>query len=411
MTHNPRVPLVKMLVAALAVLGLAAWLLSGGERTGLVTGRQNAAPDTELARLESLGYLSGYRAPPEDDPALGQSREQMAPGLTLYTSGHAAAAYLIDASGSPLHSWSVPFEQAFPEQRVPARHRRRDLASYWRHATLLKDGSLLAIYEGLGLIKLDRQSHVQWARFNRAHHDLEVAPDGSMVVLTRQVERRSGAPVMVDYISYLSADGVEKSRISVLDAILNSPFSQEILGPKRIAGDALHTNSLQTLRPPLSGFPAGVENGDILLSLRNRHALVIVSPRTQKAVWAFRGDFKKQHFARLLPEGRLVLFDNLSRRNYSRSLIYSWPDLRLIENIDSWAAGRRFLSRSLGLAQPLSNGNLLIVESEGGRMVELDRARKVVWSFTNPHRTGPNNRLIAVISHAQREAGAEPPHF
>src|SRR6185312_12832134 len=117
--------------------------------------------------------------------------------------------YLLDADQKILHTWSVPFEKIFPNFKVQPENRKIELPGYWRNATLLPGGDLLVIFEGLAIAKLDRDSHVLWAKQNGAHHDLEVLPDGSIIVLTRTAEVRNGKALLVDYLSYLGSDGSE----------------------------------------------------------------------------------------------------------------------------------------------------------------------------------------------------------
>ena len=50
------------------------------------------------------------------DPASGRN-----PGLTLYSSGHEAAAYLIDMEGRVVHEWRLPFSAVWDESRDGAK--------------------------------------------------------------------------------------------------------------------------------------------------------------------------------------------------------------------------------------------------------------------------------------------------
>jgi hypothetical protein len=50
----------------------------------------------------------------------------------------------------------------------------------------------------------------------------------------------------------------------------------------------------------------------------------------------------------------------------------------------------------------LANGNTLITESSGGRIVEVTRDGTVVWEYINPIRAGDGDRLIPIICWAQR---------
>jgi hypothetical protein len=50
----------------------------------------------------------------------------------------------------------------------------------------------------------------------------------------------------------------------------------------------------------------------------------------------------------------------------------------------------------------LPNGNVLITESDGGRLFEVTRAGEIVWNFVNPTRGGANGEMIAIATWGQR---------
>ena len=60
-------------------------------------------------------------------------------------------------------------------------------------AHLFENGDVLAIHEGLGIVKLDSSSEVLWARTYRVHHDLDVLdePTASLDARTELELRRS----------------------------------------------------------------------------------------------------------------------------------------------------------------------------------------------------------------------------
>jgi hypothetical protein len=43
----------------------------------------------------------------------------------------------------------------------------------------------------------------------------------------------------------------------------------------------------------------------------------------------------------------------------------------------------------------LPNGNVLIVETDGGRALEVTPAGELVWQFQSPYRAGKNRDLVA----------------
>lgn len=114
-------------------------------------------------------------------------------GLTLYTSGHAQKAFLISMTGEVVHEWSVPFSALWDESAA-VRNPRPDRNLYYRKAHLYPNGDLLAIYIGIGdtpwgygLVKINKDSEVQWKFLEQVHHDVTVAEDGTIFTLTHEV--------------------------------------------------------------------------------------------------------------------------------------------------------------------------------------------------------------------------------
>ncbi|MGH8168001.1 MAG: arylsulfotransferase family protein, partial [Woeseiaceae bacterium] len=52
--------------------------------------------------------------------------------------------------------------------------------------------------------------------------------------------------------------------------------------------------------------------------------------------------------------------------------------------------------------QRLPNGNTLITESNGGRILEVTPDQEIVWEYTNPVRGGPEKKKLPIICKAQR---------
>jgi hypothetical protein len=172
----------------------------------------------EIRRLESIGYLAGSHKAPDMANVMVHDRNRAWQGLNFYTSGHAPEALLMDMNGKVLHRWQSTFKQSFPN--YPQGNNVADM-QFWRRALLLPDGSILAIHEGLGLVKLDKDSNILWAWDSGAHHDLFLGPEGRIYVLTRSAHLspllNSETPILEDYISILSPEGVEQERISLLE--------------------------------------------------------------------------------------------------------------------------------------------------------------------------------------------------
>jgi len=361
-----------------------------------VDGSLTEEQQAEIEELESIGYAAGVHDATGLENVTLHDRERAFEGVNLYTPAHAAIARLIDMQGKVLHEWRYPFAKVWPQ-----RPRGDKLSTFWRRTHLFENGDLLAIYEGLGLVKIDKDSNLLWASDVRAHHDLEVTTDGSIWVLTRQArmipEISAERPVLEDFVSVLSADGEELRRLSLLEALEGTEFDQDWSERIHLGGDLLHTNSLEVLDGRLADRNPAFRAGNLLVSMLLLDLVCVVDPDSGRVVWGRVGPFRLQHDPHVLESGLVMIFDNQGAGPETSRILEMDP--ATWEPVWSFAgtAERPFFSETCGLAQRLPNGNTLITESDYGRAFEITRDGDVVWEFHNPHRAGENGRFIATL--------------
>lgn len=361
------------------------------------------APEAAEA-LMTMPYLQGYRS------AAGRAGavrafvpEAVQPGLNLYTSGHASEAILMDADGAVLHRWGYPLERLHPEYYEEGAERSDQIRKleYFRRARLLPSGELLAIFEGLGLIKLSPTSKLVWSYRGGAHHDLDLAPDGSIWVLDREgkllprIDPDNG--VLEDFITVLSPDGTPRRKISILEAFERSDYAPLL---ERIPdrADILHTNTLEILDGRLAGRDPAFRAGNVLLSVLELDTVAVLDPDTETIVWALTGLWRKQHQPTIVGDGRMLVFDNRGPGEDRSRVLELDPFTQRI----SWRYEEDLFSKTLGSCQRLANGNTLITESENGRALEVAPDGRIVWEFRTPHRAGEEGELVAALFEMER---------
>jgi Arylsulfotransferase (ASST) len=349
------------------------------------------------ADIQAIPYLQGYR-PAEDRPVVVEHDPgAVFAGLNLYVSGHAAEAVLMDMSGRVLHRWKYPLRRLWPDLRKDPRMAKLE---YWRRAHLYPNGDLLAIYEGLGLVKLDSRSRVLWSYRSGAHHDLQVMADGTIYVLDREgkiiprLHRQKG--VLEDFVTVLDASGRRLRKISILECFERSPYAF-FLNHMRRSGDIFHTNTLEVLDGRFAARHPAFRKGNVLVSVWRLDTLAVLDLERQTVVWAMKGGWHRQHQPTFLDNGRLLLFDNIgAAKDRSRVL-----ELDPLTGKVLWQYGGTrdvdLFTKTLGSCQRLPNGNTLITESENGRALEVTRDGRTVWEFYNPHRAGERSELVAVL--------------
>ncbi len=363
----------------------------------------NAEQRAMMERLEAIGYAQGTQPSRKDKGVTIHDPASVQAGLNLYCSGHAPEAVLMDMEGKVIHRWARAFRDTWPD--FPVRDSIEG-TQFWRKVHLLPDGDLLAIHEGLGIVKLDRDSNVVWENPLRAHHDLQVMEDGTIYVLTREARLIEALdrerPVMEEAVTVLSADGDELRRVSLVECFLNSPkFTDFWEKARNTGGEMFHSNAVRVLDGSLADKVPAFQAGRVLVSIRFLDALVVVDMERAEIVWAVNGDFAQQHDPDILANGNILLFDNTGAGGHSRVLEIDPATMETVWQHGDASSGPMF-TKNCGTSQRLANGNTLVSESENGRAFEVTPGGSIVWEFVNPERAGPHDTLIATLFEMER---------
>jgi len=356
-----------------------------------------SASSDRTTLLKGLPYLAGSQPAPEEMNVTRLKQDLVQEGLNLVVSGHGPEAYLMDLTGTTLHTWQYDFAKVWPDYVVEEENKGHD--SFWRRVHLLGNGDLLAIYEGIGLIKIDLNSQLLWAYRGGCHHDLDVDADGLIYVLTRvnriNPQIHETESILEEFITVLTPAGIEISRVSIVSCLLNSDYAP-LLSLTSPTGDFLHTNTLTLLKqdPVSKSLPPCSKC--VLISMRYLNTVAIVDLHQNRIVWALTGLWQEQHQPILLDSGHLLVFDNIGPGQYSQ-VVEIEPRTQKIVWVANKQTGHYFYSRTCGSNQRLRNGNTLITVSDRGRAFEITTEGLIAWEYYNPHRAGKQNELIATL--------------
>ncbi|MFA5310059.1 MAG: aryl-sulfate sulfotransferase [Dehalococcoidales bacterium] len=188
-------------------------------------------------------------------------------------------------------------------------------------------------------------------------------------------------------------------------------------------GDWMHMNSMSTLGPNRH-YDAGDERfhpDNIIWDGRQTNITAIISKKSGNIVWQIGPEFNAakalraigqiigQHHAHLVPrglpgEGNILVFDNggaagygapnpaapqgidNARRDFSRVLELDPITLEIKWQYPPPGPGAgRLYSAFVSAAQRLPNGNTMITEGNGGRIIEVTREGETVWEYVSPY--------------------------
>lgn len=384
--------------------------------------------------LEGIGYANGMEAATSARGIIRYNPDLAEAGLNLYSSGHAAEAFLMDMEGRLMHRWSKPILAVWPDSK--------NTFAYFRKARLVSGGRLLVIFEGNGVAALDKDSNVLWTYDQPAHHDIREDADGTFYGLDRKAkvmpEFHPSRPLLDDRLVFLGADGEELGHVSVLDSLLRSAYADEVreilsagiirglaeeekaketykeklaANPELLAkidaiGDILHCNSARRVSAEEARTIDGLEEGWYLLSVRSISALVALEVQPDRsfgvARWFRRGPWKHQHEAIPLTNGRVLLFDNLGLGGVRSRSLELVPSSGAIDWEYAGPDEAPLLSTVGGCSHRLPGGNTLVIESTRGTAYEVTREGEIVWEFASPHRAGQDEELVAFLPDMHR---------
>jgi len=268
------------------------------------------------------------------------------------------------------------------------------------------------------MAKLDRDSNLIWKNLDHFHHDFDIGPDGRIYGLTHAFRKQApkgvdhlGLPILEDFLAVVSPDGRTLKKIPLIDAINRSDFRRLLwLVPYYSLGDPLHANGVDFLDEAAAARLARkvpqAAAGQVLLSFRELAGgtIMLLDVQTEKIVWAMRGPWMSQHDPDILPDGDILLFDNRGHfgpDGESRVVEVDPGNGRIVWQY-AGDAGHFFQSMIRGDQVRLPNGDTLITESDGGRLLEVTPADQIVWEFINPVRGGKQDQRIPILNWAER---------
>ena len=359
---------------------------------------------------------------PSKRPGRGVTRNRQgetAPGLTFVTGffdGHHEMR-LLRLDGSVVHSWRARYFETFPNQD----HVERDQLpkTEWNFALhgslVLPDGSVVFNFEGLGTAKLNLCGEVQWTLPIMTHHSVEPSPDGGFWVPGMDIVTKSSPfpllkpPYTHDKILKVSPDGKVLKEISTLNLffkndLLGVLLSNSMTRAKLSSRDITHLNDIEELDARMARSFPQFRPGDLLVSLRNLNLVLVLDPETEVVKWHQTGPWLKQHDPDFLPSGKISVVNNNDDGTDEGSILGGSRILEVDpatgDTADRYGSmpGQKWYTFRRGKHQYLPNGNVLITDSESGRVIEVNKQGEIVWEFINRF----DDQYVAILSGAIR---------
>lgn len=181
---------------------------------------------------------------------------------------------------------------------------------------------------------------------------------------------------------------------SVLDILYDSGLERLLF---KVAvediDDVTHLNDIEPLSASVADEYPLFEAGDLLVSLKHLHLVLVFDPSSERVKWHASRPFIRQHDPDFTGRGWIGVFDNNVDGTERGSLLGGSRIVALQAHTDStrvvFPTGRSdpFYTSAGGKWQELENGNLLLTEMDAGRVLEVAPDGRTVWEWIHrPYR-------------------------
>lgn len=271
---------------------------------------------------------------------------------------------------------------------------------------LLDDGSLI-FHTGQGpLVRIDACSSLMWVNYEHFHHSINRALNGGYwVPIVLRDENSKGQYIYqllkqkmrLDGIALVNMDGKIEKTYNIAAILEENGYSGLLYGMGDETSDKIHLNSIYEADSSGRYW----NRGDLLLSLRNKSAVLILRPLDKSIIWLKVGPWQNQHDARFLGDHSISIFGNqvdrnleiLSKNGVNEIFIYDFVKNMTLTPYTEILESLNVMTKTEGAARILDNGMVFIEETNSNRLLMLDKDMSH-WEYVNVY----NNELSGAVS-------------
>jgi hypothetical protein len=273
------------------------------------------------------------------------------------------------------------------------------------HPVLMPDGSIIFNLPNTNLLRINRFSEVIWKTNSISHHSIEIDSKGNLWYCSRNKEniytdellsvstavqkKSQDYNYLDDAIACVNSNGEEIFRKSVTTILIENGYRGLVLGASPFFKDPIHLNDVQ----PAMYSTQYWNEGDLLVSIRNRSTLFLYRPKTNNIIWLKTGPWLRQHDADFLDSSRIGVFSNNMLEGITpQRVMYEKVNTQYLFDFDDGTITKPFDSVFLeagirtgveGGSNILENGDLFVEETAHGRLLRISK-NSVIWEYTEP---------------------------
>jgi len=247
--------------------------------------------------------------------------------------------------------------------------------------------------------RIDRKGDlVDYMEEHFLHHDVDVLPWGNLLAITSKEHRGPyPLPEKIRLTDFYSRDDIIEIDPETGEIVWRIAFDGYI-GTDEICPACIHVEVVGGRDwIHLNALDYDLEEEALYVSVRNLNRIYKLGYPEGDVEWIMgdggdfgEGLFTHQHNPYRIAPGRMILFDNglhpdPFEPDRSRVIEIEYdPEAREARIVWEYSGPPAFYSEAQGDASLLANGNILVVDSAGPRIVEITREGLPVWELTMP---------------------------
>lgn len=404
-------PVPMWVLLLLVIVALVALILFGSlVRTAATSGRAGeVAMDIATIPRTVKRLLHGHRPDEPFRPYYGGSYQKLPNGFTRNTAqpfvdpGYVLLTAFDDRLNRPVvrllrlrdgkvvHEYrpdidAINARSHFQSPLIDLKRDRGVGRNLMMHPLLMPDGGLV-IHDSSPLARVDACGRPEWVVDGIFHHSVEPGLGSTIWAVYRYPVARQpdvGPAFDDEAIAQVSATGKPLLLRRIAD-ILDANGLGEMWRGRPYVDDPFHLNDVQ---PVLTSGPYW-QRGDLLLSLRNLSMLLLYRPSTGRVIWHREGPWAMQHDVSIIDDHRISVFDNHWRfaapegevDGTNRIAVYDFATGQVSYPYAAGTQRNDIMTRAQGRATPLPNGDMMIEETERGRLLRMAPNGTIRWRY------------------------------
>ena len=331
-------------------------------------------------------------------PVAGEERLLVTGGFYQYMEKfptHGCLAWIMNRDGQVLHTWETDPVALFANTEGFTGELSPDNV-YPVGMKLGADGNLTVSFHGrnifpytIGVAQFAPDGKLLWKKWDYSHHWIDVDKDGQIYAPSQRQISVNGnfegtyigancptGAIKEEGIHIYNPDGSVSRDLWIFDSFIKSNWPGFIYSHPS-GCDPAHINSVEVVTETIAELIAGVEVGDLLVSVREPSVVAILDGQNGEVKYATAGRTAAQHGPQFLPDGSVVIFDN---RGGNPAL----GGTRIMHiDMQTGAANVAFPQREEGPAMPFSShdGGHVAVSPDGQRVMVSSKQQSRVFEF------------------------------